>query len=179
MYKQKEVTIKSGRTVILRQPTLNDAQTFADFINGLVKEETFEYAGPQTLKDEEEYIEFLLSEINENKGVHIIAEYNGEKIAGADMTNCGYKKEHVFEVELFVRNDFRGEGLGTMLLQELENEVKKLVKITMITLNVFGNNDGAIRLYNRFGYEECGRIPKALNYKRELVDEVTMYKFLK
>ena len=178
MYNEKEVTLKFGKTVVLRQPTLNDAQTFTDFINGLVKEETFEYAGPQRLKDEEEFIEFLLSEIKENKGVHIIADYNGEKIAGADLTNCGYKKEHVVEMQLFVRKDFRGEGLGTELLKELENEVRKIAGIKTIILDVFGNNEGAIRLYKSFGYEECGRFPSILRYKNSLVDAVGMYKHL-
>jgi RimJ/RimL family protein N-acetyltransferase len=178
MYKNKTVTLKSGRNVVLREPLVSDAETFSRFINGLVDEETFEYSGKQSVKDEKEYIESLIEEIHKQNGVHIIATFNDEKVAGADLTNLGYKRDHVVELQLYVRSDFRGDGIGTLLIQDLENEIKKLSSIKLIILTCFGKNVGAINLYKKNGYQECGRLPSVLFHKGAFDDEIYMYKLL-
>jgi RimJ/RimL family protein N-acetyltransferase len=172
----KTIKLKSNREVQLREPTVEDAQSFTDFINQLVDEQTFEYAGKQTLQDEIEYIGFIQREIHQKKGVHLIAVFQGAKIAGIDLTNQGYKKEHIGELQLYVRKDFRGEGLGKLLLTEIEKEVQELPNIKVIIISSFANNTIANNLYKKFGYKPYGELPKAIHHKEEYVNELLMYK---
>ena len=51
--------------------------------------------------------------------------------------------------EAYVREAFRGHGLGSQLLQELENTYRDADRFR---LEVEEENKGAIRLYQRFGY---------------------------
>ena len=61
-------------------------------------------------------------------------------------------KPGVFTVDaLAARSSFRGRGVGTTLLERAEELARSQGKATM-ALGVLGDNDGAIRLYERRGY---------------------------
>lgn len=176
MYKNKIFLTKSGKKVVFRQPKLKDAETFSKFINTLIDEDTFVYIGKQSVKDEYDYIMSMLSGIKNNNELHIIGEYDGKKIAGIDLINQGVKKEHVVELQLYVAKDFRGEGIGSALLKEVEEEVKNLKELKVIYLTSFANNTSAIALYEKFGFVKCGDLPKVLKHHGEFVNETIMYK---
>ena len=53
---------------------------------------------------------------------------------------------------------------------------KELPGIKLFSLEVFAVNDLAIRMYEKFGFKEFGRLPKAILYKGEYVDEIYMYR---
>ncbi|KKQ62478.1 MAG: hypothetical protein US85_C0026G0006 [Candidatus Shapirobacteria bacterium GW2011_GWF1_38_23] len=53
---------------------------------------------------------------------------------------------------------------------------KKLPSLKTITLDCFANNQVALNLYKSLGFIEYGRLPKGLNYRDTLVDEISMYK---
>ncbi len=58
----------------------------------------------------------------------------------------------VFTVDALAAHPaFRGQGVGTALLTRAEETARAQGKRTM-ALGVLGDNDGAIRLYERFGY---------------------------
>lgn len=178
MYNKKLFTTKSGKKIVFRQPNLKDANTFSKFINTLIDEDTFVYIEKQSVKDEYDYIKSMLTEIKNKKGVHIIGEVDGEKIAGVDLINQGTKKEHVVELQLYVAKEYRGDGIGSVLLDEVEKEVRKLKNIKLIYLTSFTNNQKAIYLYERHGFIKCGELPKALKHHDELVNEIMMYKYV-
>lgn len=62
-----------------------------------------------------------------------------------------------------VREKMRGYGLGTWLM---ENAEKDLVRrgFKEVTLNVAEENEGALRLYERLGYDVVKRIPGRWSY---------------
>jgi ribosomal protein S18 acetylase RimI-like enzyme len=53
--------------------------------------------------------------------------------------------------EIFVHPEFRGRGVGTAALREAERWAAQAGKTTL-ALNVFWHNEGARRLYARFGF---------------------------
>lgn len=55
-----------------------------------------------------------------------------------------------------VRPELRGRGLGARLLEQVV-AVSRRRRVTKLYLEVRDSNDGALRLYERFGFREVGR----------------------
>jgi ribosomal-protein-alanine N-acetyltransferase len=60
---------------------------------------------------------------------------------------------------LAVREEFRHRGIGTALLQAFMNEAA-LKGTKAIHLEVRNSNAGAIRFYNRFGFQIVRELPR-------------------
>jgi RimJ/RimL family protein N-acetyltransferase len=174
----KIIQLKSGKEVLLRTPTVTDAQALADYINELVDEDTFISSRKQTAQDEESYITSMLKKIDAGKEVHIVGIVDNKKVAAIDIFSQGVRKEHVGELQINIHKDYRGEGLGKILMEEALTLAKDVLKLNIITLTCFSVNTVALSLYNKYGFQEFGRLPKGLSYKGEYVDEVYMYKEL-
>jgi L-amino acid N-acyltransferase YncA len=64
-------------------------------------------------------------------------------------------------------------------LKEILESLKKRERIQILAVSngrVVGNGAMSIHVYEKFGFKECGRIPKSLFYKGEYVDEIVMVK---
>jgi len=61
-----------------------------------------------------------------------------------------------------------------MMMMELENQARK-IGVEILYLEVYGVSP-AVRLYERLGYREYGRLPGGIKYRGEYVDRVSMYK---
>ncbi len=62
-----------------------------------------------------------------------------------------------FVYDLLVFEPFRGQGIGEAAMRALEPFARSH-GATRIALHVFGSNAGAIRLYERIGYETTNRL---------------------
>lgn len=65
------------------------------------------------------------------------------------------KLAHQCEFGIIVSPEVRNQGVGTLLITELEKLAKGTFKIELIHLQVYENNP-AKRLYERLGYKEFG-----------------------
>jgi ribosomal protein S18 acetylase RimI-like enzyme len=54
--------------------------------------------------------------------------------------------------------EYRGKGLGTLLLSEAENSARK-TRASSLSIIVAEQNEGAKRLYERIGYRAVARRP--------------------
>lgn len=174
----KTIKLKSGREVVLRLPQISDAKALADYINELVDEDTFISSRKQTVEDEEAYIKSMLKKINTNKEVHIVVMVNDKKVAAVDIFNLGVRKEHVGELQINIHKDYRGEGLGQILMKEALLLAQEVLKLKIVTLTCFSVNDVAMGLYKKLGFETFGSLPEGLKYKDNYIDEIYMYKKL-
>jgi len=62
----------------------------------------------------------------------------------------------LFLFDVRVRPESRGGGVGTAAMATLEAEARRR-GVSQLMLSVFFHNAGAIRLYERLGFEECER----------------------
>ncbi|MEQ2130461.1 GNAT family N-acetyltransferase [Caldanaerobacter subterraneus KAk] len=67
-------------------------------------------------------------------------------------------KEEYYLSNIAVYSEFRGLGLGSKLLEEIEQEARKL-KCKRIVLDVEIENEKAIKLYEKLGYKIIERSP--------------------
>ncbi|MFT6908826.1 MAG: ribosomal protein S18 acetylase RimI-like enzyme [Oleiphilaceae bacterium] len=78
-----------------------------------------------------------------------------------------------------VSNIARGKGLATLMCEHSQSVAIELGYKAMQYNFVAASNDGAVRLWSKFGFEIVGRLPKAFNHPQEgYVDALVMYKWL-
>lgn len=85
------------------------------------------------------------------------------KIAGlVKMTGSGSPKtSHTVALSLNVHPDYRGAGFGSALLRHALSWAYDQESIRRVELDVLTRNEGALRLYQRFGFQVEGRRRKA------------------
>ena len=88
---------------------------------------------------------------------------------GGHVCNCGY----------MVSSQARGKGLATSMCGHSQRVAVQLGYQAMQFNLVVSTNRGAIRLWERLGFEIVGRLPRAFMHKKDgLVDALVMYKWL-
>jgi ribosomal protein S18 acetylase RimI-like enzyme len=88
---------------------------------------------------------------------------------GAHVCNCGY----------MVTEAARGQGVGTAMCLHSQVEARRMGFLAMQFNFVVSTNTGALRLWEKLGFNIVGTLPKAFNHKRfGLVDAHVMFKWL-
>lgn len=170
---------KSGKNLILRYPTEKDLQVLCDYINNLSKEKTFIlFQGEQvSLEDEKKYLDAQLTAISKGKAVQLLAFSEGILIGNTHINLYDKATKHVGIFGIALAKEFRGEGIGTLLMEKIIEEAEKnLQGLKIIILSRLGNNEIAEKLYEKMGFKEYGRLPEGVAHREKLVDHVYMYK---
>lgn len=176
------MAIKSfkGKKILIRklcQKDLKEPEKFRDFVNSLISEDAKLLINKkQTRKDEIDWLKDGLKSQKTKKMAHLVAESEGKVVAGANLRIEKYRKNHIAEFGISIKDGYRGIGLGTYLMSQIIKLAKKDLrpKPKFIKLGVFANNPPAIGLYKKMGFKQVARIPKQLQYKGKLVDEIIM-----
>ena len=71
----------------------------------------------------------------------------------------------------------RGKGIGQQALQYLEEEIRNQ-GLKRIELGVFEFNTSAIKLYQKAGYQEIGRLPDFTYWNDRMWQDIRMEKYL-
>lgn len=86
----------------------------------------------------------------------LTALLDGEVVGIATLYLQPYRKlMHQCEFGIIVNPDYRGKGIGTDLLRNIEHLAKTRFKIELLHLQVYQDNP-AVALYKRFGYQTFG-----------------------
>jgi L-phenylalanine/L-methionine N-acetyltransferase len=75
---------------------------------------------------------------------------------------------------MMVRDDWQGKGVGKALMQAVIDLADKWLNLTRIELTVFTDNESAIALYRKFGFETEGALRKYAFRDGEFVDAYAM-----
>jgi len=129
-----------------------------------------------SLKEERKWLEGTLKNFKEHKQVFLVAEC-GNQIVGTTGIDLGqWRSNHIGNFGITIRKGYRGIGLGRYLMGEIlklaKKELRPLPKI--IRLSVYPNNKPAINLYKKYGFKKVAQIPKQIQYKGKLIDEIIM-----
>ena len=144
--------------VLYRNPVVEDAQEIVDFYN---------YVGGETSYlsfEKDEYPLNVESQIEDIKSTNaspinemILAVADG-KIVGIGTINSSNKIKcrHCGELGIVVAKEYQGKGIGTTIIQKLIDWAKENGVTTRIQLDTRKDNEYAIRLYEKFGFEMEG-----------------------
>lgn len=170
---------KKGNDIIVRYPRMGDQDEMAHYINALSKEQTFiRYQGETiSLEEETKYLTKLLEHIEKKQEVSLLVECNSRIIALSSIGMQDKVHQHIGLFGISVAKDYRGEGVGKLLMEQVIKEsIKQLPLLKIIMLHVFANNPLAESLYTSFGFIQYGLLPKGVFYKGDYVDLKYMFK---
>ena len=102
-----------------------------------------------------------------------MAEVDGKVVASAEIAKRRGHQKHVGVLGIAVKSGYRRLGIATKLMEALLQEAKRQ-GLKVIILDVYEKNLPALNLYRKMGFKEVGRIPKAIFWKGEYIDDVKM-----
>jgi putative acetyltransferase len=68
------------------------------------------------------------------------------------------RRRHVGVIGITVHDDWQGKGVGTALMRAGVDLADNWLNLTRLELEVYTDNEAAIRLYERFGFEVEGTL---------------------
>jgi len=131
----------------------------------------------QTIDEEKEWIQAKIA--NERETI-FIAQYQEKRVGWLVFQSPPRKRlAHTGSFGMMVLNEYRGMGIGKLLLEELLKWAERNPYIEKISLGVFSTNERAITLYKKMGFVEEGRKVKEIKlHDNDYVDDVLMYKMV-
>jgi len=107
-------------------------------------------------------------------------EENGtKKIVGVVGLNIYSlpRLRHSASIGIMVHRDYQNMGIGTKLLKKVIDLADKELMLVRVELNVYVDNERAIKLYESFGFKIEGRKKYASIRNGEYVDEYLMARY--
>ena len=84
------------------------------------------------------------------------------------------RRRHAGQIGMAVRDDWQGKGAGTALMQAAVDLADKWLNLTRLELDVYTDNESAIRLYKKFGFVIEGTLVNYAYRDGQFVDTYTM-----
>lgn len=180
-FREKEIKLKDGTTCILRRPNENDAEGMLEYLKISSDETHFmtRYSEEIDITIDKE-IEFLKDNLNSKTNMMITAFINNE-VAGSAGINCvgnWIKQKHRAVFGVAIKKKYWNNGIGNVLVKEVINQAKE-IGYEQIELGVFSDNEKAIALYKKHGFEVWGNVKNAFKLKDGTYqDEIIMGKMI-
>ncbi|HVI39973.1 MAG TPA: GNAT family N-acetyltransferase [Anaerovoracaceae bacterium] len=169
VFEEKRVALKAGIACILRSPGPDDAEAVLAHLRQTSEETNFMIRYPEeiilTVKEEEEFLEKYQTD---QKSMMISAVIDGKIIANAGlscvMDTIKYRHRAVFGIS--IQKEYWNMGIGTAILSELIRWAPN-AGYEQLELEVACENERAVRLYKKMGFEIYGTRECSCKYRDE------------
>lgn len=176
-----EYLLRNGKKVTIRKPNVEDAKaiinvmTIADTETLFLARNPGEFCTP--VEREKQIIENVLAD---NDSEWFVAEYDNKVIGqcsvGLVRRNARYR--HRAECAFVILKDYCSLGIGGKMMEECIKWCREH-GVTQLELDVVKNNERALKMYQKFGFEIIGTKEMALKYQDgTYADEYLMVKKL-
>jgi RimJ/RimL family protein N-acetyltransferase len=159
--------------ITIRTATIKDADAVSDHHRGIALETDIDVPlRPDDMPTDRGRLEgYIERYIEPDNSTALVAVVDG-RIVGWVTAHGGKARvtRHVVEIGLAISRDWRGQGLGTRLMQALIAWAQQTNIVKRLELDVYTSNTGAIKLYEKLGFATEGRRRKALMHDDDYVD---------
>jgi RimJ/RimL family protein N-acetyltransferase len=177
----KTIDLPSGGKAVLRSVVPDEAQRLLDYVRSVARETPFFVLQEDEFNFTDEQERQWIREHLEDAGkLAVAAEVVGEIVGFLSFENNPQKRlRHRGAFGVSVAKPWRGQGLGTALVQTLIDWAEADPLVEKIGLAVYANNENAIRLYEKLGFLVEGRRPREMKIADgQYVDDLLMYRFV-
>ena len=173
----EEHQLKNGITCQIRSPIEEDTEKFMEYRKTTNSETYFLLRYPEEVNFSIEQAEKFLKEYSEDEKALLIFVFLNGEIAGSiglrGVSNM-MKLKHRANFGVMVRKKYWNLGIGNLLITRIL-QIAKDIGYEQVELGVFENNEKAIRIYKKIGFEEWGRVRRAFKLKNgNYYDEIIM-----
>jgi len=139
--------------MLIRPATVGDAAAIAEIYNVEVLESTVTFdIEPRTLADQEAWL-------GDRSGAHVVlvAEIDGTVAGFASLSSYRDRPAYRTSVEdsIYLHRDYRGQGIGRALLEELLDRATGH-GFHAVFAKIVGGHEASIRLHEALGFEVVG-----------------------
>jgi L-phenylalanine/L-methionine N-acetyltransferase len=142
--------------IVVRRGGPDDAATYARIMG-----DPLVYPGLMQLPyPKEDRLRAWLTEMQQpgKDDLPLLAERGGEFVGGAGLhpANPSLRRRHAMVLGISVLPQAQGQGVGSALMQALCDYADGWAHVLRLELTVFADNERAIALYRKFGFEVEG-----------------------
>ena len=165
----------------IRKATAADAEKLLKYCKVIGAESdnlTFGAEGiPVSVEQEQAYLDSVYQATDQ---LYLVA-VDGDEIVGTGTLSSFTRPRlaHRAEISVSVRKSMWGNHIGTRLMEEILNFAQNTGKIECISLEVRSDNQRAIALYKKFGFQKIGTFPGFMKVDGEFVSCDMMHLNLK
>lgn len=176
----KQAMLKNGQTLNLRKAVLQDAEKLIAYCNLVGGESNFLTYGKNGCNRTVEQERRFLAELqNQPNSIYLMGFIKGELVCSANL--CAEQTErlaHNCELGITVQKKLWGLGAASILMWELIDFAKNQSTLRAIHLGVYADNEPAIHLYRKFGFQTVGRFQDYFLVDGRYCDELLMDLYL-
>lgn len=172
----KEITLKTDEQVLIRDAEPKDAALLLEYVDLIAGETDFLTFGKGEFnKTVEEEVKIIQGHQNAPNQLFILAELEGSVVGVLVLDANGKPRlKHMGEFGVSVRKEDWGKGIGAALIQTMLDWAKSSKRLRKINLNVQADNEVAIKLYEKFGFEKEGLLKRDLCVDGKFYDAYVM-----
>lgn len=155
-----------GHELLLRNAREEDAQRLIDYLKTTSGETRFLIREPDevTMTQEDER-RFIRRQNESERDVMVLAFYDGEFAGNASLMGMGPSRyRHRAGVAIALYQAYTGLGIGRAMIEALL-AIAKECGIEQVELEVVADNERAIALYKKLGFEVYGTMPRNMKYR--------------
>jgi len=111
--------------------------------------------------------------------ITLVAERDGELVGSAGLFSTGpaARRRHAMGLGISVAREAQGQGVGNALMVALCDYADRWAGVLRLELTVYTDNETAIRLYRKFGFEVEGTFKRYALRDGVYVDALSMARF--
>ena len=162
-FEPKTITLKDGRSCLLRSPQLEDVEEMLAYLRQTAAETHFLLREPEDVTDTSDSEQlFILRVLNSDDQLMIVATVDGKLAGNCGLTFKTYSKvKHRCEIGIGLLKEFWGLGIGSALFEEMFTAARAH-GCTQMEMKVIEGNQRGLVLYQNTGFETIGTIPNAI-----------------
>ncbi|MCM1428688.1 MAG: GNAT family N-acetyltransferase [Clostridium sp.] len=147
-------------TIILRAFEPEDVSEVYDMDNRREDWWTGDMTAPYSRRQLTEYASSYGADPFSEGQLRLIAQINEGKIVGiADLYEISARHSHAF-IGLYVKPEYRGCGIGSLILQELLRYNQEHLGIESLGARIAEGNKTSRKLFKKCGFQYCGTLPR-------------------
>lgn len=158
----KTVLLAGGQELFVTNAVASDAHALRDIMQRTHAETDYLLSYPdEQSADEEQEARSLAETEGSNNEVELVAVVDGKIVgsAGVSAVRSRRKVAHRARFGISILKEYWGMGIGRMLM-DASIDCARQAGYTQLELEVVADNERAVSLYRRAGFEEYGRNPR-------------------